>query len=99
MQPDSVTQALGLFLVQVGIPAPFAVLIAVLSLFLVPALIVAVIDVQVARRERRAEVRLSPRFSARRTAQPEKHRRGRVKSLRLGAIQAAGEVFSRWVVG
>lgn len=68
MQPDSVTQVLGLLLVQVGVPAPFAVLIAVLSLFMVPALIVGVVDVQVARRERRAEVRLSPRVSARRTA-------------------------------
>lgn len=68
MQPDSVTQVLGLLLVQLGIPAPFAVLIAVLSLFMVPALIVAVVDVQMARRERRAEVRLSPRGSARRTA-------------------------------
>ena len=68
MQPDSVTQVLGLLLVQVGVPAPFAVLIAVLSLFMVPALIVALVDVHVARRERRAEVRLSPRFSARRTA-------------------------------
>lgn len=53
MQPDSVTQVLGLLLVQVGIPAPFAVLIAVLCLFMVPALIVGVIDVQVARAERR----------------------------------------------
>ena len=68
MQPDSVTQVFGLLLVQLGILAPFAVLIAVLSLFMVPALIVAVVDVQMARRERRAEVRLSPRFSTRRTA-------------------------------
>ena len=53
MQPDSVTQVLGLLLVQVGVPAPFAVLIAVLCLFMVPALIVAVVDVQMARAERR----------------------------------------------
>lgn len=52
MQPDSLTQVVGLALVEVGVPAPFAVLMAVLSLFMVPALVVALIDVQVARRER-----------------------------------------------
>ena len=74
MQPDSVTQVLGLLLVQVGVPAPFAVLIAVLSLFMVPALIVAVVDVQMARRERAAWTRIKVptkdrrRFATRRTA-------------------------------
>jgi hypothetical protein len=57
MQPDSVTQVFGLLLVQLGIPAPFSVLIAVLSLFMVPALIVGVVDVQMARRERAAWTR------------------------------------------
>lgn len=74
MQPDSVTQVLGLLLVQVGVPAPFAVLIAVLCLFMVPALIVALVDVQVARRERAAWTRIKVpakdrrRFATRRTA-------------------------------
>lgn len=36
MQPDSVTQALGLYLVQLGLPASLAALTACLALFVVP---------------------------------------------------------------
>lgn len=36
MQPDSITQYLGLYLMQIGLPAPLAALIACMALILVP---------------------------------------------------------------
>lgn len=36
MQPDSITQYLGLYLMQIGLPAPLAALIACMALFVVP---------------------------------------------------------------
>lgn len=39
MQPDSVTQYLGLYLMQIGLPAPLAALIACMALVVVPLLV------------------------------------------------------------
>lgn len=43
MQPDSVTQYLGTYLVQLGLPAPLAALIACMALIIVPLFIGAVL--------------------------------------------------------
>lgn len=54
MQPDSVTQTLGLYLVQLGLPAPLAALTACLALVVVPLLVgvavVALLEHRAARR-------------------------------------------------
>ena len=54
MQPDSVTQYLGLYLMQIGLPAPLAALIACMALVVVPLLvggaIVALLERRAARR-------------------------------------------------
>ena len=39
MQPDSITQVLGTYLVQLGLPTPLAALIACMALFVVPLLV------------------------------------------------------------
>lgn len=55
MQPDSVTQILGLYLVQLGLPAPLAALIACLALFVVPLFVsVALVAVAEHLSQRRA---------------------------------------------
>ena len=43
MQPDSVTQTLGLYLVQLGLPTPLAALIACMALVVVPLLVGGVV--------------------------------------------------------
>ena len=55
MQPDSITQALGTYLVQLGLPAPLAALIACLALFVVPLFVsVALVAVAEHLSQRRA---------------------------------------------
>lgn len=39
MQPDSITQYLGLYLMQIGLPAPLAALTACMALVIVPLFI------------------------------------------------------------
>ena len=55
MQPDSVTQTLGLYLVQLGLPAPLAALTACLALLVVPLFVsVALVAVAEHLSQRRA---------------------------------------------
>ena len=39
MQPDSITQYLGIYLMQIGLPAPLAALTACMALVVVPLLV------------------------------------------------------------
>lgn len=65
MQPDSLTQIFALALVEVGLPAPFAALLACLALFVVPAFIGAVFVSMAERHSEQCARRRRPRGATR----------------------------------